>query len=254
MKCFVCSQSRVVKQSRISNLQQGRRGGIVQAQQLSVQLNYKTNNKNAVKNPYKALKGCKVFRVSDGQEVELVSEWNEQDTVWLVFGRSFGCNFCWELGMQLARDYLPELTKQKIKLLFVSVGTLETGKDFSKNTNFPEDRLYADPLNVTYDALGLYKGLPRTFFNIQTPISIAKRFLRDGAKDMLKVFDNWIPYQTPKPGQFTQQGGMYIFDGHECIYGHYDEATAASPDLNEVFKLIKITNEKADKCATQSQQ
>lgn len=38
-----------------------------------------------------------------------------------------------------------------------------------------EPKLYADPDNQTYDRVGFYKGVARTFFNPATPLSIKAR-------------------------------------------------------------------------------
>eukprot|EP01025_Chloroclados_australasicus_P061845 TRINITY_DN8123_c1_g1_i6.p2 TRINITY_DN8123_c1_g1~~TRINITY_DN8123_c1_g1_i6.p2 ORF type:complete len:192 (-),score=9.33 TRINITY_DN8123_c1_g1_i6:286-861(-) len=143
-----------------------------------------------------------------------------------------------ELATQLGRDYVPKVRVSGIKLLLVSIGTVETGQNFAKRTQFPDDLLLADPDNCTYKALGLYSGLQPTLFNIATPISIGKRFMKDGAKDMVQALGKWKPYQTPKGGQWKYQGGMFVFDGYTCVYGHYDQATGAHPDLEEVFCLV----------------
>jgi hypothetical protein len=34
------------------------------------------------------------------------------------------------------------------------------------------------------------------------------------------------------------QGGMFVFDGHNCMFSHYDPSTAAHADLGEVVTLV----------------
>jgi hypothetical protein len=66
--------------------------------------------------------------------------------------------------------------------------------------------IYADPDNVTYDALDFYKGFARTFLNASTPLSINQRLLKDGAKDLKEILTRWKPWIPPKLEQGLQQG------------------------------------------------
>jgi len=51
-----------------------------------------------------------------------------------------------------------------VKLFLVSIGTWERSIEFAEVTGFPRDALLADPDSVTYEALGLVKGVRQTFF------------------------------------------------------------------------------------------
>lgn len=68
-----------------------------------------------------------------------------------------------ELGIQLRRDVKPGLDEAGVKLFLVSIGTWERSGQFADVTGFPRDCLLADPGSVTYEALGLVKGLQQTF-------------------------------------------------------------------------------------------
>lgn len=46
-------------------------------------------------------------------------------------------------------------------------GTWERSKEFAEVTDFPRELLLADPESVTYEALGLVKGVAQTFFSWQ---------------------------------------------------------------------------------------
>lgn len=35
--------------------------------------------------------------------------------------------------------------------------------------------------------------------------------------------------------QAFQQGGMFVFDGSQCVWSHYDQATGDHADLSEVL-------------------
>lgn len=71
---------------------------------------------------------------------------------------------CRELAIQLRRDVKPQLDAAGVKLFLVSIGTWERSIEFAGVTGFPREALLADPDSVTYEALGLVKGVRQTFF------------------------------------------------------------------------------------------
>ena len=60
---------------------------------------------------------------------------------------------------------LPETNKAGVKLYLITIGPAPRGNEFCKLTGFPEDRLLADPDNVTYSAMGFKQGFISTFLN-----------------------------------------------------------------------------------------
>jgi peroxiredoxin len=80
---------------------------------------------------------------------------------------------CREMSTELARDILPELKAEGHRLFLVSIGTTEMGHKFAQKTKFPEELLFADEENATYDALGLHQGLGVTYISplVRTRIS-----------------------------------------------------------------------------------
>jgi hypothetical protein len=72
-----------------------------------------------------------------------------------------------ELGIQLRRDVKPALDAAGVKLFLVSIGTWERSGQFAEVTGFPRECLLADPGSVTYEALGLVKGVRQTFFGAE---------------------------------------------------------------------------------------
>mmetsp|Transcript_7772 Transcript_7772/g.18615 ORF Transcript_7772/g.18615 Transcript_7772/m.18615 type:complete len:113 (-) Transcript_7772:247-585(-) len=111
---------------------------------------------------------------------------------------------------------------------------------FADETGLDVSLIYADPDNSTYDRIGFYKGVGRTFFNASTPLSINQRLLQDGAKDLREILPRWKPWIPPKLDQGLQQGGLLIFQGRECIYQHFDESTGAHAGLDEVLSMAII--------------
>ena len=88
--------------------------------------------------------------------------------------------------------------------------------------------------NAAYDALGLYRGVERTFLRAETPLSILDRLTSDGAADLADVLPKWKPWLPPRQSQGLQQGGTLVFCGEEELLRHYDEATGAHASLEDV--------------------
>lgn len=130
-----------------------------------------------------------------------------------------------------------------MKVLLVSIGTLEKARGFVEKTGFPAENLFADGENATYDALQLKKGARRTFFSADTAFAMLERFKKDGAADLVNVLKNWDPWTPPKAEQALNQGGTFLFDGEKCIWCHYDRATSDHADKATI--VSEITNGRA---------
>ncbi|MQM02977.1 hypothetical protein Taro_035745, partial [Colocasia esculenta] len=97
---------------------------------------------------------------------------------------------------------------------------------------FPLDCLYADPDRKAYDALGLYYGLGRTFFNRAS----AKVFSR--IESLQKAMKNYTISATPDDrSSVLQQGGMFIFKGKQLLYARKDEGTGDHAALDDILNL-----------------
>lgn len=143
--------------------------------------------------------------------------------------------FCQELAAQIQQQVKPALDQKQIALVCVGIGTPERAKEFCAHVGFPEENLYADPENGCYDALALYKGVQRTFFTADTPLSIAARLQKDGAQELVKATARWKPWIPPKLDQGLQQGGLFVFDGPQLKFSHYDPSTGAHANLDDVL-------------------
>lgn len=135
------------------------------------------------------------------------------------------------------------LDARGVKLLLVSIGTWERSAEFAEKTGFPRDALFADPDAATYAALGLVKGVRQTFFGSETAFSFLRRMRQPGGmddlKDVMRVWTKgplWVP---PKQDQAFQQGGMFVFDGTQCVFSHKDQATGAHADFAEVLGIAQ---------------
>lgn len=141
------------------------------------------------------------------------------------------------MARQLQRDIIPKLDSCDVKLFLVSIGTPKRGIEFSDLTGFPQERLIADPENALYASLGLYTGLS-TFFSVDTPMSLLRRFRKDGAKDLVAALKSWKPYIPPKLDQAYQEGGCIIFNGKNCVLRHYDTGPGDHIDLDLVISTV----------------
>ena len=167
----------------------------------------------------------------------------------LVVARSFGCPFCQDLAASLTTQAIPQLEASGISLYLISIGAPETGKEFSKLTGFPPERLLADPGTQTYDALGLERGLAAAFFSPRTPLAIAKRAsTAPGRRGLGEALRKWKPFLPPRVLRDAQyQGGAFVFVGSkgeeeggdavaECVWARLDRATADHAPAEELLE------------------
>ena len=121
----------------------------------------------------------------------------------------------------------------------MGIGTSEKAKLVADHVGYSSDKLFADPDNVLYDALQLNSGLQRTFFNPATPYAILDRLTSNGIGDLNDVLGRWgdafiIP---PKQSQALNQGGLFVFDGEDSAFVHYDASTGAHGDLDRAVAV-----------------
>lgn len=140
--------------------------------------------------------------------------------------------------MQLARDVKPRLDQAGVKTLLVSIGTVDSGKEFAARTGFPADALMVDPDNAAYDALGFYRGFKPTFLSKETGVAIKERQDKDGAADLKAMLKDYKLFSPPKSVKQTLiQGGCLIFDGRRALLVHLDPSTAAHIDYERAVSV-----------------
>lgn len=123
-------------------------------------------------------------------------------------------------------------------ILQVSIGPAERGPEFADLTGFPRERLFMDPANATYSALRLKKSVSETFFNINTPLAIFSRFLKDGAPYLREALSSWKPWNPPALDQALNQGGVVVFQGRRAVFSHYDPSTGSHADWKRVVATV----------------
>lgn len=60
---------------------------------------------------------------------------------------------CWELGIQLNRDWLPETEKANVKLFVVGIGSGESAKEFAEQLGLPAEIVFGDEEAESYKNL-----------------------------------------------------------------------------------------------------
>ena len=132
-----------------------------------------------------------------------------------------------------------ELEGKGVGLYAVGIGTSEKALLVADHVGYSSTNLLADPDNVLYDALSLNAGLQRTFFNPATPYAILDRLTSRKMGDLNDVLGKWgdafiIP---PKQKQALNQGGLFVFDGADSVFVHYDASTGAHGDLDRAVAV-----------------
>jgi hypothetical protein len=126
-----------------------------------------------------------------------------------------------------------------VGLYAVGIGTSEKAQLVAEHVGYSTDKLLADPDNLLYDALQLNSGLQRTFFSPATPYAILDRLTSQKMGDLNGVLGRWkdafiIP---PKQAQALNQGGLFVFDGEDSAFVHYDASTGAHGDLDRAVAV-----------------
>lgn len=112
-----------------------------------------------------------------------------------------------------------------------------------------EQWIFCDPENSLYDALQLNRGVETTFFSIETPLAFKDRIFgsndrKDGMKDLLDVLGKWkdAVYLPPKQEQAFQQGGVFVFQGENTVFAHYDASAGAHLEVaTAVERALEVT-------------
>lgn len=178
-----------------------------------------------------ALGDVRIFTAA-GQPAMFKDLWDQNEGMAVVaLLRHFGCPCCWELASAL-KESKAKFDSAGVKLIAVGVGTPDKARILAERLPFPMDCLYADPEHKSYDILGLYYGLGRTFFNSAS----AKVFSRFDA--LQKSVKNYTIEATPDDrSSVLQQGGMFVFKGKQLLYARKDEGTGDHAPLYDILDI-----------------
>lgn len=153
--------------------------------------------------------------------------------------------------MQLKRDVLPALEKKNIPLVVVGIGSVESGKKFAKQIDFPTNFLLVDTTEQTdaYQSVAtrnsqrdpqsgkqIFEGID-SMWSQATMDSIQERG-RDDLNGITGGFFRPGPYTPLMPTNIEAtlvQGASFVFDGKKTLLEHYDESSGAHVAIDKLL-------------------
>jgi len=151
----------------------------------------------------------------------------------------------------LKRDVIPALEEKNIPLFVVGIGSVESGRTFSEQIDFPMDMLLVDTSEETdaYSAIAtrnsqrdaesgkqIFEGIG-SMWSKATTDAIKER----GRDDLNGVTGGLFqpgPYKPLMPANMEQtfvQGASFVFDGKTTLLEHYDESSGAHVTIEELL-------------------
>jgi len=170
---------------------------------------------------------------------------------------------CWELGLQLKRDWLPTLEKTDVKLLVVGIGTAESAKTWAEEIGLPPEIVFGDEeadaykalklVNSNFDEDGRKRGM--RMLTERTTQSIKGRkngrnvnlfglielpFLatNDDLEEAVKIYKPLTPQGDGALDKTLVQGGVLAFEGDIQTFKHRDTSVAVHADPEKVFAAV----------------
>lgn len=171
---------------------------------------------------------------------------------------------CWELGIQLKRDWLPELEKINAKLLVVGIGSSESAKTFAHQVGLPTEILFGDDDANAYKAIKMVNSnfqepggeRGRRMLSDKTVEAIKKRdgrpvklfglfdlpflYTNDDLEAATKIYKPLMPTGDMVMDKTLVQGGMLAFSGMEQRFMHKDSAVGVHAELSPVLEALAM--------------
>mmetsp|Transcript_31567 Transcript_31567/g.87026 ORF Transcript_31567/g.87026 Transcript_31567/m.87026 type:complete len:175 (+) Transcript_31567:428-952(+) len=170
---------------------------------------------------------------------------------------------CWELGLQLKRDWLPELEKVGVKLVAVGIGTAESAREFAAQVGLPVELVFADEeatayravkmVNTNFEEDGRKRGMRmlsgKTFESIQKrangrPWSFFGLFdipwtaTNDDLERAKEIYKPLMPPGEDAMDKSMVQGGVLAFDGRQQLFTHRDTSVGVHAELEQVLDAV----------------
>jgi len=170
---------------------------------------------------------------------------------------------CWELGLQLKRDWLPELEKAGVKLVAVGIGTAESAREFAEQVGLNVEQVFADEEATTYRAVrmvntdfgeeggrrglrmlsaetfeairGRANGRPWSFFGL---FDIPNTATNDDLESVYKIYKPLMPAGEDATDKTMVQGGTLAFDGRRQLFEHRDSSVGVHAELERVLSAV----------------
>lgn len=172
---------------------------------------------------------------------------------------------CWELGLQLKRDWQPKLENAGVKLFVVGVGSSNSAKQFAEQVGLPPDIVFGDEEALAYQALnfvnsnfdedGRQRGMRMLTDKSTKAIKSRKNgrnvklfglleipFLatNDDLEEATTIYKPLMPEGDNSFDKTLVQGGVYAFQGGEQIFKHRDTSVGVHADPQKVFAAVSV--------------
>ncbi|CAE8606262.1 unnamed protein product [Polarella glacialis] len=172
---------------------------------------------------------------------------------------------CWELGLQLKRDWLPELEKAGLKLMIVGIGSAESALTFAEQLELPANIVFADADAKSYQAMSFVNsdfqedggkrgmrmltektgeavksrsnGRPVTFFGL---FDIPNLFTNDDLEAAKEIYKPLMPTGDGAMDKTLVQGGVLVFRGPQQMYQHLDTSVGVHGELSKVLAAAAL--------------
>lgn len=154
----------------------------------------------------------------------------------------------------MKRDVLPALEGQDIPLLVVGIGSVESGRSFAAQLDFPLHNLLVDTSEETeaFRSIGTRNSQrdadtgKQMFEGVESMWSQATTDgIEDRGKDDLKAITGNIfnpgPYKPLMPTNMEAsfvQGASFVFEGKDSLLEHYDESSGAHVSIEELLDVV----------------
>uniref|UniRef100_A0A7S0RGE3 Uncharacterized protein n=1 Tax=Chlamydomonas leiostraca TaxID=1034604 RepID=A0A7S0RGE3_9CHLO len=99
---------------------------------------------------------------------------------------------------------------------------------------------YLDQEGVFYKGLGVRRGVVRTLFRPDMWIlGSLKRLFRGGCGAFLRSLAGYKLTVPERKEQSWQQGGTFVFRGHDLVWSHHDATPGDYPNWATVLKEVE---------------
>lgn len=173
---------------------------------------------------------------------------------------------CWELGIQLKRDWMPALEAVGVKLLIVGVGSADSAKTFAEKIGLPTEVVFGDEKARAYQGLNLVNtdfeedgrqrgmrmltertikavkgranGRPLSFFGL---FDIPFLYTNDDLETAKEMYKPLLPQGDNQMDLSLVLGGAVVFRGDQQLFKHRDSSVGVHPELERVLLALDTT-------------
>ena len=145
------------------------------------------------------LSALKEMSIQSGESIE---ELSQNQPVFIVFLRHFGCIFCMEAMNDIAKERT-EIESRDVKIVLVHMASPDVAESYFQEYNLSGIDHISDPECQYYEAFGLVKGSFNQLFGLKVWLRTAQLTI----KDLTKLRRKQIGDGFQMPGAFLIHNG-----------------------------------------------